>query len=429
MATKTSHTWYPRRYQVVNGASDGPNAQPKWMAQPARRVDRDRTGVAVSNWLQKIQDGQNATSDMTAQFWSVVDEKPVVGSVYMRINQFSYWHTNSVNGHVLSYYTGFPAWTGFTSNAESQARAKLFKAVRDAETKLQGLVFLGELRETLRMLRRPLEGLQDLIQDYLTRAQALKRGKKPSQRRRYDQNLSKLWLEYAFGWTPLLADVEAARNAYNALFRKERQVKFSVGGKDFYRRAPNAYGTTCIMDGWPSYIRLDTGDVIHQTEIIRYRGVVRATATTTAQDRLARFGFSVKEFLPTAWELLPWSFLLDYFANIGDILEASVTDTSKVIWVSKSRVRIQDTERWGEFHNPKSEIGSGNVSSHSTNRGFVKYRQRYVQRWASPGVNLPELTFRLPHSPRKLVNIVALLDLMRRSAHPQNPRSWNYRID
>jgi hypothetical protein len=29
-----------------------------------------------------------------------------------------------------------------------------------------------------------------------------------------------------------------------------------------------------------------------------------------------------KDFLPTAWDLLPFSFIADYFANIGDIINA-----------------------------------------------------------------------------------------------------------
>lgn len=418
MGTKDRSIWYPRRYQHFDGYN-GHGLEYHGLA-PLKLL-RTRTGTKVDNWKSKISNGQNATSDMTATFQTVLDEKPLYATQTVKWSS-SLTFVDAYDGNVLSYYTGFPAWQGFTSTAEARAKAKFYKAVRDAEVKLQGLVFLGELRQTLQMLRRPLSGLQDLISDYLRRAKTLKQGSGRGGARRYDQAISKLWLEYVFGWVPLMMDIDDARKAYSAMFDKERRIYISVGGKDFYRRR-NVYTESTLFHPCAT-TRLISQDLIDQTEIYRYRGVVEAKATTTAQDRFALFGFHPKEFIPTAWELLPWSFLLDYFANIGDILEATVTDTSRVSWVSKSRVRQTDT--WRDGYITKCTAGIS-VSGYVSRPGFVKYRERSVQRWASPGISLPELTFRLPSSDRKLLNIAALLNEIRHGLYPQNPSRRNWR--
>lgn len=51
--------------------------------------------------------------------------------------------------------------------------------------------------------------------------------------------------------------------------------------------------------------------------------------------------------MPTVWELIPYSFLIDYFTNVGDVLQALSTDTSGVhglwkteIWESKRDINI-----------------------------------------------------------------------------------------
>jgi hypothetical protein len=42
------------------------------------------------------------------------------------------------------------------------------------------------------------------------------------------------------------------------------------------------------------------------------------------------------EFIPTAWELIPYSFVADYFANIGTILNSIPGLASDWVYVSKS---------------------------------------------------------------------------------------------
>lgn len=420
MGTKDRSIYVLRRYRM----NDGYNGHGWEIASvPALKFIRTRTGEAVPNWRQKIQNGENATSNLTAEWCSLVDERPIY--CHQRIKWSStLTFDQDIEGNAMVYHTNLPTWQNFTSSADSQASAKFLRQVREAETKLQGLIFLGELRETLRMLRRPAVGLQDLISSYLTKAKAFSRGNGRRRVRDFNKALSQLWLEHSFGWAPLLADIADARKAYNSLFEREREVKISVGGKDF-KRFVNAYGTSAIPYHCPSWYYIATSDTTDQTEIVRIRGVVRSLAVTTARDRFARFGFSPKEFIPTAWELLPWSFLVDYFANIGELLESSVTDTASVIWNSKTTVRQIDVFRTGYV--PKVTVGQA-VLAYDSRPGHIHIRRRTVSRGTIAGVSLPTLTFRLPSSPVKLTNMLSLLGIANSSIHSQNVRKRNYRL-
>lgn len=399
---------------------------PSYVGTEARTLllSRTRTGISNPHWRDQVLSGQNATTPMTGVWVSVEGSDSFKAEVEMRNrSDNSLWWRVKWKGHTAPLYNSPLAFTFDASQANARASNKFLNRVREVQTKMQGMVFLGEVRETLRMIRKPAEGLQNLIQKYLRdvrRAKNRARGTK-----NWTKELGNLWLEQAFGWTPLLNDIADARSAYNSLIDKDRIVHISAGAKDGKRMLSDQTGYTHTAS--PAYcaeIHTRTKDDV---EIVRYRGAVIARAATTAQDRAARFGFKPSEFIPTAWELLPWSFLIDYFASIGDVLEGVVTDTSNVSWVNKSVVRKADLrimvdEGPGSPFPPTLYYAKRYVSP----ANFV-FTHKTVERSAS-GVPTPQLVFSLPTSPGRLLNIIALLAQTNRTVHPQSPSKRTYRI-
>jgi len=47
-------------------------------------------------------------------------------------------------------------------------------------------------------------------------------------------------------------------------------------------------------------------------------------------------GFRLDEFVPALYEVTPWSWLIDYFSNVGGLLAASTVDTSDIAWISRT---------------------------------------------------------------------------------------------
>lgn len=115
-----------------------------------------------------------------------------------------------------------------------------------------------------------------------------------------DKYASSNWLALRYGWIPLIGDAFSAAEAYEATSgasRKKRK-KFFRGRSKFVRkaRAPTA---------GPSSRTVHYDQVLLRTE---------AQPTT-----LQSLGFSDPELV--AWELVPFSFVVDWFYSVGTYLE------------------------------------------------------------------------------------------------------------
>ena len=51
---------------------------------------------------------------------------------------------------------------------------------------------------------------------------------------------------------------------------------------------------------------------------------------------MSSFGLSAWEFVPTLWELIPYSFLVDYFTNVGGIIASWSYRSLGTDWVAKN---------------------------------------------------------------------------------------------
>lgn len=165
--------------------------------------------------------------------------------------------------------------------------------------------------QALRLVRkRDIAGLQQMFPESLK----LTKDKYRRARSRGSDSNSSLWLEYQYGWMPLLYDAHDAAqtlaeipNTYLSV-NSMRKLKASVQGSSV-RKFTGVWGDGSIFVNYSGQL-LTTDQVRAEVEFY----VSDPTAYTLASMGLVNPG-------SLAWELLPFSFVADWFLPIGSYIE------------------------------------------------------------------------------------------------------------
>jgi hypothetical protein len=224
---------------------------------------------------------------------------------------------------------GPPSTNPSSTTANNQAIGKFWKRAKDAQTAFRGLTALGELRETLQMIRRPGQGIRRGLDDYL---KSVKKRSRRAKKSSLDRIVSETWLENVFGWQPLISDIKSAGDALNRRLNRFAGNYTNISAKGEEKTV--SYGAQFTRSDFA--IRHVYRYMTTSTVSSRWYGQVRSVAPNPMQADATLFGTNFREIVPTAWELLPWSFLVDYFTNIGDVLDAWSLRQSDIAWCSNT---------------------------------------------------------------------------------------------
>lgn len=152
----------------------------------------------------------------------------------------------------------------------------------------------------------------------------------------FAQYVGSSYLAYRFGWTSFVRDVKTLHGITTALERRIRELN-SLSKKGGLRRRVE-------LDKWTQ--RGETHDVVIHSA---YSTIIRATRRYHRSIRtwgsirwkfhdhvviptsdLEKFNLATKAIFdlgeldgPTAWGIIPWSWLIDYFVNLGDVLQSN----------------------------------------------------------------------------------------------------------
>lgn len=182
------------------------------------------------------------------------------------------------------------------------AVTKMWSKVNNAEA--QSLVTLAELPKTFRMLARPLGNFKT----YLKSLRKAKNSTRAGRAMTFGQYISNEWLTYRYGFRPLLMDIEGTLKALN---KKEKRGWTRAKASETLERTTS---TPFLY----SHGDLDTTfNLIRVHRFEAFAGVM-FDANLTTSDYL---GVNLSGIPLAAWELIPYSFVVDWFVNVGTFIE------------------------------------------------------------------------------------------------------------
>lgn len=333
----------------------------------------------------------------------------VNGHLWLQFNNLGSWDKRSERGSTIYYSVngGERSYVAVRSNVYGHLNHAWMRysdelrdeAVRKAYAKMNSTV--ANVGDLIRTRRESAKMVLSTVSQLVKAARHLRHGRpdlafyylrgewKPSHYRAGDF-VGQRWLEYSYGWAPLVQDI------YNLLNKGFGEVNFRVSGaaKDlqFYSyddSNQNPYATTFTSG----------------TEILQYKSryIIDCVVNDSAIAPIS--AWQLDNPASVMWEALPYSFVVDWFLPIGDYIDNACNLTQGKV-IPKSAVMVDTVTQ--------SISGRCSVnprSGYDPNSGFWEMNLRLKSR--TVGIrSYPIPSFKNPFSfSQRLANQLALLKL------------------
>lgn len=290
-------------------------------------------------------------------------------------------------GRVLRQSISFPG--DFTPNEPDWLRFYLLSKIAE-RIKGHGLDVgnsIGEGRQTASMAFGALKSLASAARavkrgDVAGAARALGAGS--PKKKVASGDISSTWLGLQYGWLPLLSDVYEAATNWEAVTNGPRKFSF----------------TKRKRVEWDVPDILDTGRSRFQGK--NWYGIRCKVVITESLSQPRSLG--LMDPLGVAWELTPWSFVVDWFIPIStylDTLNVFQGLDAKVYWTTYRKGRWQHLDSY--------PLCNGQAGVLAQPQGFTE--QIVIDRTEEQSVSVPPprlVGFRDAMSPKRIANAIAL---------------------
>lgn len=381
--------------------------------------------IVTENFKERVRNGELINNPFNSWKISVTPRKPL-GYIYKRrgrVNTQLPWggwteYTNNMTlptpalastvwpsgtyGKALGWASskGF-AVPPFSSYEASVAHTALSAELASGIT--SSLVSILEGGETLRMLR---DGFRLLRHPIVEARKALKISRQAfsrdaSKRQEAWDYANNAWLQGRYGWRPFVYDIMSIHEATTTEINSRTTVrkKLSVGGGEFTYTA----ATTPIAN-----VRCD---IVCDGYISPYYRFGQ-TADYGSKMNLSAFKWGFLDPIGTAWDVIPYSFVVDWFLNIGDALKSVQT-----YWLTDERIGWSNLIAEIEAHYRPVCSSTGGVYGSLQEYQFVgftdpswEWKETFRSTYRLPvGSFMPALTAGVRLDLPKIVDLAALL--------------------
>ncbi len=385
-----------------------------------------KLGTSVSNWKLKIASHEDASSNYERWICNLSFSH---GQSHARFHYgpdsdvtHGQWIESGPLSGLADFFnpTGAPevGWGSLSTSARNRLNVKFLQKLKSSQNTFNGGEFLGEIAETLHGIRHPAEALRTGLREYLftlkKRCSGIKTRLAFTERRKaINKIVAGTWLEWRFQINTTLQDIHDAGQAYNDLFD-------DAAGLHPMTKIVASVDDSVVDLGWGErffrpgnfwHVWSDTNPLRKVSG--RMVGLVDVTVLQPVRFD-TRLGISPRDWTPTIWNLLPMSFVADYFVNIGDCLSAGGVCTAGLkvlVLTTRTKRRYEASAKMYEPLTRAALNGAGVITdSLSGTESKMVYTTDYWLRTVLNPVDdlwvIPTVSF--PTSSTQWINMAAL---------------------
>lgn len=312
-----------------------------------------RNAGRVPGWRQLIATQRSATGGLNVSLYDSYsyfqyDSEQFGdirhGPLYKRVGQGPYRGSPQI---------GFPGYVdpGFAEAVQGAKLAWTRKLASKRSAVLAGVSAM-EARESYAMIRDRTTQFGGYVTRYLDKTVKLrkqhriKRGQPVRTLGKYLTAQNELYLEYSYGWAPLVGEVvawseEIAKNPFRGIKESENLMSKNTCRYTFSDTTPYE-SFSLVPHHWKREMSL--------TKETKYYGAWLLESAVS--QRISGFGLSPHEFIPSLWELIPWSFVVDYVSTVGTVLQSLSLGQSRLAWSQTTEVTTRTVNYSGPVFLP-----------------------------------------------------------------------------
>lgn len=216
----------------------------------------------------------------------------------------------TVDGPTACGHYQLPSVPNWSTQRQNEVLIKSEAQISDAVAEV-GL-FLAEVEKTLKMLRNPLQALKKALVALGKAKDAVR------QLRVYGNAAADHWLLYRYGIMPLISDITSMIELANKAITREGMVSTRARTKTVDK---TKVGITSAFGGIDHQLTCTT-EIVEKYQASHTFLITLENSFGTFGSNAMRAGMSPSQILALAWELVAYSFVIDWALSVGDWLKA-----------------------------------------------------------------------------------------------------------